>query len=214
MSEPSERLENLRDAYQILKRNHQNIIPPAELATAEQSLASMVDSLTDVCHQSSDPPTAPTLVVTMRTSSGGRRRVDIDRDVLAEALNLRGPTHLQDIFGVCSRTIRRRALEYELVEPGAPLYTDTPEPDGTVSCTCTSPSVLVSTITDDELDAILAASWVTVYPESELQHHISGSTVLLARLELGIFTAHHTLAQGQTHSGIMMASTGSFTSKS
>ncbi|KAF7343732.1 hypothetical protein MSAN_01953800 [Mycena sanguinolenta] len=166
MSEPSERLENLRAAYQILKRNvirtlhtqrgaetqlnhqineHQDIVPPAELATAEQSLTSMVDALTDACHQSSDPPTAPALVVTTRTSTGGRPRVDIDREVLAEALNLRGPTHLRNVF------------HYGLVEPGAPVYTDTPQGDGTISRTYTSTSAPVSTITDDELDAILAS---------------------------------------------------------
>ncbi|KAF7328286.1 hypothetical protein MSAN_02487900 [Mycena sanguinolenta] len=164
MSDPSERLENLRVAYQILKRNvirtlrtqrgaetqlnqqidevlqfsaalqlHRNIAPPVELATAEQSLTSMVDALSDARHLSSDPPTAPALVVTMHTSSGGRPRVDIDREVLSQALNLRGPTHLQDVFHVGACTIRWRALEYGLVEPGAPVYTDTPQTDGTVS---------------------------------------------------------------------------------
>ncbi|KAF7377212.1 hypothetical protein MSAN_00140900 [Mycena sanguinolenta] len=181
MSEPAERLENLRAAYQILKRNvirtlrtqrgaeaqlnHQSdevlqfsaALQLEKLALAEQSLASMVDALSDARHQSSDPPTAPTLVVTTRTSSGGRPRVDIDREILAQALSLRGPTHLQDVFHVSARTIRRRALEYGLVEPGAPVYTDAPQPDGTVSRTYTSTSAPVSTITDEELDSILAS---------------------------------------------------------
>ncbi|KAF7354557.1 hypothetical protein MSAN_01368800 [Mycena sanguinolenta] len=117
----------------------------------------MVNALTDVRHQSSDPPTAPALVVTTRTSTGGRPRVDIDHEVLAEALNLRGPTHLRNIFHVSARTIRRRALEYGLVKLGAPVYTNTPQGDGTISRTYTSTSAPVSTITDDELDAILAS---------------------------------------------------------
>ncbi|KAJ6608778.1 hypothetical protein B0H10DRAFT_514434 [Mycena sp. CBHHK59/15] len=180
MSEP---LENLRIAYQILKRNvirtlrtqrgaetqlnhqitevlqfsaaaqlHRNIIPPAEFATAERSIHDMVDALNTARHESSDSPTAPNLVVTSRTSTsdGGRPRVDIDPNILAEALSLRGPTHLASVFQVSSRTIRRRALDYRLVEPGVPVYTDTPQPDGTVSRTYTSTSAPVSTITDEE----------------------------------------------------------------
>jgi hypothetical protein len=121
----------------------------------------MIDALNDARHQSSDLPTAPTLVVTSWTSSGGRPRVDIDPNVLAQALELRGPTHLQNVFNVSSRTIRRRALEYGLVEPGVPVYTDTPQADGSVSRTYTSTSAPVSTISDEELDSLLAAALET-----------------------------------------------------
>ncbi|KAJ7310755.1 hypothetical protein DFH08DRAFT_655757, partial [Mycena albidolilacea] len=196
-----EQLENLRGAYQILKRNvirtlctqrgaemqlnrqidevlhfsaavqlvhlplslsekilqHRNIVPGVELATVEQSLTAMVDALTEARHLSSDPPTGPTLVVTSRSSSGGQPRVDIDPHILSEALDLRGPSHLEEVFHVSARTIRRRALEYGLVEPGLPVYTDTLHADGTVLRTYTSTSVPVSTISDADLDSLLAS---------------------------------------------------------
>ncbi|KAJ7833195.1 hypothetical protein B0H13DRAFT_2370544 [Mycena leptocephala] len=143
MSEP---LENLRAAYQILKRNvirtlrtqrgavaqlnlqvnealqffaavelHRNSIPPVEFATVEQSVTDMVAALNEACHQSSDPPTSSSLVLTTRQSTGGRPRVDIDPTFLSHALTLRGPAHLRDVFNVSARTIRRRALDYGLV---------------------------------------------------------------------------------------------------
>ncbi|KAF7350246.1 hypothetical protein MVEN_01328100 [Mycena venus] len=91
------------------------------------------------------PPTGADLVMTWRTSTGGRPRVDIDRDILAQALSLRGPTHLRRVFNVNSRTIRTR-------------YTPIPpQPDGTVSHMYTSTSAPVFTLTDEELDSILTS---------------------------------------------------------
>ncbi|KAF7366234.1 hypothetical protein MVEN_00500700 [Mycena venus] len=120
----SEALENLQIAYQILKRNtnevlqfsnavqlHRAIIPPLELATVEQSITDIVEALNAARHESSDAPTGANLVVTWRTSTSVRPRVDIDRNILAQA------------------------LDYGLVQPGQSVYTDTPQPDGTVSCT-------------------------------------------------------------------------------
>ncbi|KAJ7765984.1 hypothetical protein B0H14DRAFT_3510131 [Mycena olivaceomarginata] len=125
-------LHDLSQAYQILKRNvirtlrtqrgadtqlsyqHRDIIPPVEYATVDRAITEMVASLNEARHQSSDPPTAPNLVVTSRSSTGGRPQFEIDPTVLAEALELRGPTHLADVFHVSARTIRRRAIDYDL----------------------------------------------------------------------------------------------------
>ncbi|KAJ6580321.1 hypothetical protein B0H10DRAFT_2235346 [Mycena sp. CBHHK59/15] len=85
-----------------------------------------------------------------------------------------------------ARMIQRRALEYGLVQPGQPVYTDTPQADSTVSCTYTSTSALVSTLTDEELDSILTSILETfpnfgrkmlkgqlpASPANELQHRI------------------------------------------
>ncbi|KAJ7036201.1 hypothetical protein C8F04DRAFT_1210129 [Mycena alexandri] len=173
MSEP---LENLRAAYQILKGNtqlsfqvdealqffaaaqlHQDIIPPTEFAVLETSIDTMVTTLNEARHQSSDPPTSSPLTVTTHSSTGGRPHVDIDPTFLSHALTLRGPTGLRPVFSVSSRTIQRRALEYGLVQPGEPIYTDTPQPNGTVSRTYTSTSVPVSPISDEDLDFIVSA---------------------------------------------------------
>ncbi|KAJ6479992.1 hypothetical protein C8R47DRAFT_1285349, partial [Mycena vitilis] len=186
MSESPDALQNLRAAYQILKRNvirtlrtqrgsetqidaqihevhqffaavelHRASIPPTEFATVEQSVTDMVASLNEVRHQSSDPPSGPSLVVTTYVPTGGRPRAELDRTLLSHALSLRGPTHLRDIFNVSARTIRRRAIDYNLVQPGVPVYTDTPQADGTVSRTYTSTSAAVSPLTDDALDTLL-----------------------------------------------------------
>ncbi|KAK6995657.1 hypothetical protein R3P38DRAFT_2567154 [Favolaschia claudopus] len=178
----SEQLENLRQAYQILKRNVIRTLRTqrgadtqlsyqvnevlqfsgaiqiaTELATVEQSITEMIDALEEARHESSDMPTGPSLPVVSRTSTGGRPRVEIDPEILRQALALRGPSHLEEVFGVGARTIRRRALEYGLVEPGEPVYTDTPQEDGSISRTYTSTSAPVSTISDDELDSLLAS---------------------------------------------------------
>ncbi|KAJ7026509.1 hypothetical protein C8F04DRAFT_966327, partial [Mycena alexandri] len=184
MSDPDP-LVNLRTAYQILKHNvvrtlctqrgapiqlnHQVTedilmlqqqrvtIPPAELATVEQVLADMVSALNAAHHELSDQPTAPTLVVTSQTSTGGRPRVNIDPEILAEALLLRGPSHLQQVFGVSAQTVRRHALEYGLAEPGEPVYTETPQPDGSTSHTYRLTAPAMSPISDADLDSLLAS---------------------------------------------------------
>ncbi|KAJ7710327.1 hypothetical protein B0H17DRAFT_1223315 [Mycena rosella] len=127
---------------------HQAAFPPEDFATLDRSITDMIDSLNDTRHLSSDPPTTSNIVLTTRTSQGGRPRVDIDPAFLSQALALRGPTHLQEVFNVSARTIRRRALEYGLVEPGAPVYTNTEQADGSTSRTYASTSAAVSTITD------------------------------------------------------------------
>ncbi|KAF7349147.1 hypothetical protein MVEN_01437000 [Mycena venus] len=117
----------------------------------------MVAALHEARHQSSDPPTSSQLIVTTHSDTGGRPRVEIDPAFLSHALALRGPSHLRAVFGVSARTIRRRALDYGLVQPGVPVYTDMPQPDGTVVRSYTSTSPPVSPLSDDELDALLTS---------------------------------------------------------
>jgi hypothetical protein len=125
----------------------------------------MVSDLDQACHQSSDPPDAPTLIVsrTVPTGRRGRPRVEIEPGFLAQALDLRGPSHLSSVLHCSSRTIRRRALEQGLVSPGHPVYTDHLLPDGTTARQYTSSTRLVSTLTDHQLDA-LVTSILEVFP--------------------------------------------------
>lgn len=83
---------------------------------------------------SRDPANEETVITSTRVHTGqaGRPRVHIDRDLLETALRYRGPTDLADIFDCAPRTIRRLALQYGLVDAGAPVYVDYAQPDGTV----------------------------------------------------------------------------------
>ena len=91
----------------------------------EDSIARMLEALSTASVQSCDiPPTANITVSGLVHRGGrGRPRIEIDEAFLAHGLQLRGPTGLAPVVGISSRTIRRRALEYGLVEPAPPVYT-------------------------------------------------------------------------------------------
>lgn len=130
---------------------------PAERITIENSLQSMIDHLDDAARQSVDPPDAPPIQASYVVPTGrpGRPRIEIEPSILAPAIELRGPTHLAAVFQVSARTVRRRALEYGLVEPGAPVYVDYEAEDGTVTRFYTSSTAPTSDLSDDELDGIM-----------------------------------------------------------
>ena len=117
----------------------------------------MVIQLNDACHQSSDAPDSPSIVLSYQSSAGrrGRPRTEINPEFLSQALDLRGPSHLGPVFKCSARTIRRRALEHGLVVPGQPVYADEHQPDGTITRTFTSSTRPVSTITDEQLDSLM-----------------------------------------------------------
>jgi hypothetical protein len=140
----------------------------------------MVSDLDEARHLSSDPPDAPNIVVSQRVSTGGRPRIEIDPTFLAQALDLHGTTHLAHVFNCSSRTVRRRALQYGLALPGAPVYTDTPNTNGTVVRTYTSTTRPLSTLTDEQLDGLLT-SILEVFPDF-------GRRMLIGRLKAG---GHH-----------------------
>ncbi|KAJ7301061.1 hypothetical protein DFH08DRAFT_979121 [Mycena albidolilacea] len=76
---------------------HRTSFEASEYAILQQSVAAMVNELDQARHLSSDPPDEPHLVVARRVATGGRPRVEIDPQVLREALNLRGTTHLVSV---------------------------------------------------------------------------------------------------------------------
>ncbi|KAF7345496.1 hypothetical protein MVEN_01568100 [Mycena venus] len=187
MSEP---VQNIRVAYHILERNviralrtqrgdsaqlslqvgevlrllqaaeqHRAAFPSTEYAVLQQSITAMVQQLDE----------ARVLPL------GGRPRIEIDPEFLAQAIQLRGPAHLASVFRCSARTVRRRLLHHGLSEPGQRVYNDTPQADGTIARSYTSTSRPVSTLTDSELDALLT-SILEVFPDF-------GRRMLMGRLK-------------------------------
>lgn len=136
---------------------HAALFSSEELRTICDSVQSMISCLENATHQSSDPPDRPFPEISFLSHTGlpGRPRIDMDSDLLAAALELRGPTHLASIFNCHPRTIRRRALQYGLVEPGDPVYVDYEHEDGTITRIYRSSSGAVSDLSDTELDEIV-----------------------------------------------------------
>ncbi|KAG1884563.1 hypothetical protein F4604DRAFT_1976750 [Suillus subluteus] len=109
-----------------------SITPPDESTIVSSE---KLDHLDDAARQSVDPPDAPPIQASYVVLTGrpGRPRIEIEPSILAPAIELHGPTHLAAVFQVSARTVRRRALEYGLVEPGAPVYVNYEAEDGTVT---------------------------------------------------------------------------------
>jgi hypothetical protein len=118
----------------------------------------MIACLDDAVHLSSDPPDAPPLRTSylVHTGEAGRPSIQIAPGMLASALGLRGPTHLAPVFNCSSRTIRRRALEYGLAEPGPPVYVEYEHEDRSTHRFYSPSTNHTSDLTDDHLDAIMS----------------------------------------------------------
>jgi hypothetical protein len=129
---------------------HQQSFPVDKFAMLQQSITDMVTQLDDACHQSSDAPDGPSIVLSYQSMTGrrGRPRTEINPNFLLQALDLRGPTHLGPVFKCSACTVQQRALEHGLVDPGDPVYTEEDQPDGTILRTFTSSTRPVSNITD------------------------------------------------------------------
>lgn len=148
----------------------------------------MITCLDDAVLLSSDPLDAPPLETsyTVHTGEPGRPSIQIPPQMLATALGLRGPSHLTQIFDCSARTIRRRALEYGLVEPGPPVYAEYEHDDGTTFRFYGSSSGSTSNISDDALDEI-TTQIVDIFPNfgrrmidghlKHLGHHVPRSRV-------------------------------------
>ena len=79
-----------------------------------------VQALDNAVHASSDIPEGEGIEVITRVQTGrpGRPRFQIDRDTLAQALELRNQTDIAEEWGVSYKTIHRAALDYGLIQPG------------------------------------------------------------------------------------------------
>src|ERR1700722_1341226 len=133
------------------------IFPMIEYETLRQSIAVMVESLDLASQPLQDTAHGIPLTPMARriTNGRGRPRCEFDPRFLEFALQLRGPAQLGAFFGCSARTVRRRALKYGLTVPGAPVYHDAIQDDGTITRVWpgTTTHTRLSQISQDELDS-------------------------------------------------------------
>jgi hypothetical protein len=138
---------------------HAALIPPGEHQIMEDSIGHMLEALSTATVQSRDiPPTAHvTVSAIVHTGRRGRPRIEIDEEFLAHGLQLRGPTSIALVIGHSAQTVRRRALDYRLVEPVLPVYTHNADPAaGQPTRTYNAaPPVPNTLLMDEELDSLM-----------------------------------------------------------
>ena len=156
----------------------------------------MVEALDDACHASADTIKTAPIVVTWeaRTGRRGRPRKECDPTFLAMAVDLRGPTDLAPVLGWSSRTVSRRAIEYGIRAPGAPVFQTIQNEDGSTTRIHQSSTRPTSTLTDNELDAIvsLALESFPNYRRAMLKGHLTamGHRVPKERLRQSFIRVH------------------------
>lgn len=136
---------------------HATILAPDDRHIMLSGIHGMVADLEIAKTSSTYEPDAPPVAHTRHIHTGGRgrSRIEIDSDVLVTAYQLAGPTRLAQVFHVSARTIRCRALEQQIVEPGDPVFVTLTDEDGEVFRIHTSSTGSQSTLTDEELDGIM-----------------------------------------------------------
>ncbi|KAF5310385.1 hypothetical protein D9611_012114 [Ephemerocybe angulata] len=146
--------------FRLSASQHENLFEEQEYFELCESVRAMVAALEAACHRSADPfnQPPPQIITASRTGKKGRPRLEINKEVLKQSLNLRGPQKLSKEFGVSARTIRRRALEHGLREPGLPVFQRIDNGDGTVTEIWTHQGPPMAAIQQNptELDAALA----------------------------------------------------------
>src|ERR1700733_11666826 len=99
------------------------IFPPEEYQLLRGSINVMVELLNASCREGQDPPDRHLSVTYLdHTGRQGRPRLEIDPQFLPFALEVCGPTSVARALGCHPRTVRRRALDYNILPAGvAPL---------------------------------------------------------------------------------------------
>ncbi|KAJ6526004.1 hypothetical protein B0H19DRAFT_581814 [Mycena capillaripes] len=126
----------MQECTRFLSAGEQNNthFPAGEFARLQRNIQSMTEALEEAVTKSSDPLNVPMLSVMPTVPPAerkrGRPRKEINPEFLAGALTLRGPTGIGRSLKCSSRTVRRRALDYGLVEAGAPVFREVLQPDG------------------------------------------------------------------------------------
>ncbi|KAJ3751893.1 hypothetical protein EV360DRAFT_4630, partial [Lentinula raphanica] len=110
---------------------HQHLFDPDDYDTMVTSVQSMLSALEQTSHRSEDitDHTPIELTQIQRTGRRGRPKKVLNQDILEASLQLRGPTHLAPIFDCSARTVRRRALEYGIVDSCPPVYVTYEDPE-------------------------------------------------------------------------------------
>ncbi|KAK1223937.1 hypothetical protein PQX77_013176 [Marasmius sp. AFHP31] len=122
--------QNLRNdsPSHLHKLQRQDAISPVDYNIMLESLDRMLVALRDAAEicEADTSSVAIQVEATHKVYTGlpGRPRIEIEPGILDTALQLRGPSQLANTFQCHPRTIRRRALELGLVEPGRPVYTE------------------------------------------------------------------------------------------
>lgn len=133
----------------------------ADAHTVTTSVEEMINALESSVATSRYPVDAPPIMLggTVHSGQQGRPPVNIRPEDLA--LLASGRTTMQDIAALyqCgARTIRRRMVEFNLSEPGPPVYVEQEQADGSVERIYSRGSCAnLSHITDEELDGILVS---------------------------------------------------------
>ncbi|KAF5340735.1 hypothetical protein D9611_007378 [Ephemerocybe angulata] len=110
--------------FRLSASQHENLFEEQEYFELCESVRAMVAALEAACHRSANPfnQPPPQIITASRTGKKGRPRLEINKEVLKQSLNLRRPQKLSQEFGVSAQTIRRHALEHGLREPGLPVF--------------------------------------------------------------------------------------------
>lgn len=151
----------------------------------------------------SSPPVSRVPIQTSTISHTGRRgrpKIILPTELLSYALLDRGPSELEGVFQCDRRTIRRRALEAGIVQPGHPVFSWAIDEAGDQVLVHTSQSKPVSTLSDEDLDTLVRSiqSQIREIGWSQLQgallrqgHRVPKSRVTCALLRIngvpGIF---------------------------
>ncbi|KAG6848987.1 hypothetical protein H0H93_012214 [Arthromyces matolae] len=152
-----QRCESVNRFISVLAE-HQLLFTSNELHDLNEGLTNMCDALNHAATTSGDSGNAQQVNAVYRVYTGrpGRPRTHIANNILSEALQLRGPTHLGPVFDCSPRTVRRRALEDGLVEPCPPVYISyEDEETGEMLRFYQSSTAPMSQLTDDALDLVM-----------------------------------------------------------
>ncbi|KAJ8521328.1 hypothetical protein ONZ45_g1958 [Pleurotus djamor] len=166
VGDPQRLHEQYTAADGLLQSVHQHrlIMAADEYSTIANSLLAMMTALDEATTRSREHPLTMPTPTTIVYGEQGRPRIEIDPGLLGASLDLRGPSGLASVFGCSARTIRRRAIEYGLVEPGPPVYvTYEDEETGELLRWYSSSTAPTSQLTDDEVD-LLVTHILNIFP--------------------------------------------------
>ncbi|KAK7051514.1 hypothetical protein VNI00_004488 [Paramarasmius palmivorus] len=154
---------DLIDSVTLYRRS----VPSGDFQVITSSINEMITALEGAIEQSRDgadntewPSVATSYLV--YTGRPGRPRREINPGLLATGLELRGPSGLADTFQCSARTVNRRARDYGLVEPGAPVYVEYDDAETGQRVRLYHPhgggqrSSSATTLSDDDLDKVIA----------------------------------------------------------
>ena len=148
----------LRSAHNVqIAGKYNNIFGPEEVNIILINLASMRNDLQVTIQEQLEESHNgfPTVVAEVLPESGpGRPKVHIDPTYLAYAITQRTISGIAEHLQVHRATVRRRLLEYGLIQAPSTMSDDRAEPSAD-SAVSAGPAVLSTELTDDQLDQLI-----------------------------------------------------------